>query len=182
MNQPGALDHLAALILLVVGGIGGGTLLLLGLQMAIGSKAWIGVGYAAVFGGIAAVALLVGMGPDVAGPITGTQAAIAILALLAVFANLAIGAFFGGGQLVTSWPHNEEVHFQPFERAASATSSFAWVFGIGGGAVAFLFAVGVYFGVTPEIKDLSKDMNMSNLSKHADTAPAPAPAPKPDSK
>lgn len=182
MNHPTGLDYIAAIILAIVGGVGGGTLLLLGLQMAIGSKAWIGVAYAAVVGGIVTVALLLGMGPDAAGPMTATNGAIGNLALLAVFANLAIGAFIGRGQLVTSWPHNEEVMFQPYERASSSTSTVAWACGIGGGVVALLFAVGIYFGVTPEIKDMTKDMNMSNLSKHADTTPPPAPAPKPDSK
>ena len=51
------------------------------------------------------------------------------------------------------------------------------------GAAVFLFAAGIYFGFTPESKDLTKDMNMSNISKKkaadkpAEAAPAPAPTP-----
>jgi hypothetical protein len=45
-----------------------------------------------------------------------------------------------------------------------------------------IFAVGVYFGVAPEHKDISKDMNMSNLTKKRPSAEpkAETPAPKAD--
>ena len=31
--------------------------------------------------------------------------------------------------------------------------------------VVFVLAIGIYLGVQPDIKDVSKDFNMSNLSK-----------------
>ena len=46
---------------------------------------------------------------------------------------------------------------------------------------ALFLMVGIYAGVEPEHKDMTKGMNMSNLSKKstksADPAPTPAPAP-----
>ncbi|HEY4178166.1 MAG TPA: hypothetical protein VGM90_15070 [Kofleriaceae bacterium] len=53
----------------------------------------------------------------------------------------------------------------------------AWtIAGIVSGFV-FLVMVGIYAGVTPIESDISKDMNMSNLTKKDSKAAAPAPAP-----
>ncbi|HSD88530.1 MAG TPA: hypothetical protein VLB44_13475 [Kofleriaceae bacterium] len=47
-------------------------------------------------------------------------------------------------------------------------------------AVAFLVvALGIYVGVEPEHKDLTKGMNMENLTKKSRKAESPAPAPTP---
>jgi hypothetical protein len=55
----------------------------------------------------------------------------------------------------------------------------ALMFGGIAGVIVFVFLVGIYAGVTPDTRDLGKDMNMSNLSKKGkDTAPAPAPEKK----
>ena len=55
----------------------------------------------------------------------------------------------------------------------------AWVFSIAGAALLTVVAVGIYVGVAPEKRDISKDMNMSNLTKRRAT-PLPTPAPKAD--
>jgi flagellar biosynthesis/type III secretory pathway M-ring protein FliF/YscJ len=80
----------------------------------------------------------------------------------------------------SSWPRDQEQQFVVFEqrqqeshRKASRAAIIA--------SVAFLvLALGVYAGVEPEHKDMTKGMNMENLtkkSKKVEPAPAPAPAP-----
>jgi hypothetical protein len=134
---------------------------------------------------------------------TGLDYVAAILALIILVASaltlfgmgilMAVGAIFSKRPLVTSWPSDQEHSFQSFEHRGSTASSQAWVLGLIG-AIAFgVFATGVYFGVAPDTRDISKDMNMSNLTKKrpapkaveappppkVETAPAEAPpAPK----
>lgn len=110
--------------------------------------------------------------------------AISLLVLLGMGAMMAIGAMFSNRPLVTSWPTEQEHAFAVFERRGSASSSQAWVFSIIGAAIVTFVATGIYFAIPPERKDMTKGMNMSNISKRAKpTAPAaiPAePAPKAD--
>jgi hypothetical protein len=121
-------------------------------------------------------------------------AAILVLIILVVSALtlfgmgilMAVGAMFSKRPLVTSWPADQEHSFQAFEHRGSMSSSQAWVLSLLGGIGLTVFACAVYFGVAPDKKDISKDMNMSNLTKKrpaappkAETAP-PAEAPKPD--
>jgi uncharacterized membrane protein len=101
---------------------------------------------------------------------------ISLLTLLGMGILMAINAIFSKRPLVTSWPQEQEHSFDTFERRSVAANSQAWVVSLIGAAVVTFVAVGVYFGVTPEKKDVTKDMNMSNLTKKA--APAPTPAPK----
>ena len=96
-------------------------------------------------------------------------------ALLGTGVLMAIGAVFSRRPLVTSWPADQEQRFTSFERRAAGASSLAWVLSLLGAALVMVIAVGIYFGVTPDKRDVAKDMNMSNLTKRR-----PAPAPRPD--
>lgn len=113
-----------------------------------------------------------------------------VLTLFGMGILMAIGAVFSNRPLVTSWPTDQEHSFAPFERRGSMSNSRAWAISLAGALFFTVFAVGVYFGVTPERKDMTKDMNMSNLTKkhgpatakpdQAKPDSAPAEAPKPD--
>src|SRR5689334_19827078 len=88
-----------------------------------------------------------------------------LLTLFGMGLLMAVGAVFSHRPLVTSWPNDQEHAFEVFERRGSASNSQAWAFSLAGAVVLLLFATGVYFGVSPEKKDIAKDMNMSNLTK-----------------
>lgn len=81
----------------------------------------------------------------------------------------------------SSWPREQEQAFVVYEQQQRESRKKAVMFGAIAGVVAFVFAVGIYAGVEPDKKDLSKDMNMSNLSKKGKEKPA-APVPAPDKK
>ena len=100
---------------------------------------------------------------------------VSLLTLFGMGILMAINAIFSSRPLVTSWPNDQEHSFDPFERRSTAANAQAWVISLIGAAVVMFVAVGVYIGVAPEKKDVTKDMNMSNLTKKR-----PAPAPKPD--
>ena len=97
---------------------------------------------------------------------------------------MAVGAIFSKRPLVTSWPSDQEHSFATFEHRGTMSSSQAWVLSIVGAVALTIFATGVYFGVAPDKRDMSKDMNMSNLTKKRPAPkvvePAHAEAPKPD--
>lgn len=77
----------------------------------------------------------------------------------------------------SSWPREQEQSFVVYEQQQAESQKKAFMLGGIIGAVFLVFAVGIYAGVTPEKKDLTKDMNMSNLSKKQKAdAPAAAPA------
>ena len=81
----------------------------------------------------------------------------------------------------SSWPREQEQSFVVYEQQQAESQKKAFMFG---GIIAGVFlvvAVGIYAGVAPEKKDLTKDMNMSNLSKKQ-KADAPAPAPEAEKK
>jgi hypothetical protein len=111
-------------------------------------------------------------------------AGASILTLLGMGAMMAINAVFSNRPLVTSWPVDQEHAFQPFERHTSASSSRAWLFGLLGAAIVTVAAVGIYFGVPPEHKDMTKGMNMSNLTKKSELPKKPEanPEAKPEAK
>ena len=78
----------------------------------------------------------------------------------------------------SSWPREQEQTFVPYEQQQTESTKKALIFGAMAGVLFFIFMVGVYAGVEPDHKDLSKDMNMSNLSKKGkDKVETPAPAP-----
>ena len=131
---------------------------------------------------------------------TGLDYVAAILGLIILVASaltlfgmgilMAVGAIFSKRPLVTSFPPDQEHSFQAFEQRSSTASSQAWVLGLIGAVALGVFATGVAFGVAPDRSDISKDMNMSNLTKKrpapkpveaappkVETAPAEAPAP-----
>jgi len=99
------------------------------------------------------------------------------LVLLGLAVMMIIGAIIPKRSEITSWPANQEASFMPFNQRTSASQGQAWLVSIIGGAVVFFIAVGIFFGVTPEMRDVGKTMNMSNLTKKARTE-APPPAPK----
>ena len=80
----------------------------------------------------------------------------------------------------SSWPREQEQSFVVYEQRASESSKKALSVGIAVALTWFVLLVGVYFGVQPDHKDMTKGMNMDNLSKRSKKeAPAAAPDPKP---
>lgn len=75
----------------------------------------------------------------------------------------------------SSWPPQQEQSFVVFEQHRNDAQRKAWTIGIVVSAVFFVLLVGISLAVPPHKVDLSKDMNMSNLTKKS--APA-APATK----
>ena len=102
-------------------------------------------------------------------------AVVSLLTLLGMGGLMAAGAVFSRRPLVTSWANEQEHAFTPFEERGASANSAAWTASLIGAGIVSLIALGVYFGVKPEQKDLGKDMNMSNLTKKQAVA-----APKPD--
>jgi hypothetical protein len=98
-----------------------------------------------------------------------------VLSVLAVM--MMIGAIIPKRSEITSWPPQQEASFTPFNNRSVSSQGQAWMFSLIGGIAFFILIVGVYFGVSPEVRDVGKTMNMSNLTKRS---AAPAPAPKPD--
>src|ERR1043165_5412767 len=88
-----------------------------------------------------------------------------LLTLFGMGILMAINAIFSSRPLVTSWPIDQEHSFDPYERRSVASNSRAWVVSLIGAGIIMFVATGIYFGVTPEKKDVTKDMNMSNLTK-----------------
>jgi hypothetical protein len=106
---------------------------------------------------------------------------VAFLALGGLAVVMTMGAFMPSKQPITSWPMEQEQTFYGFDQRNAQSQSRAWTFAIASGVTAFVLAFGIYKGVTPDIKDITKDMNMSNLTKKSKVAPAvkkEAPAPK----
>jgi hypothetical protein len=74
----------------------------------------------------------------------------------------------------SSWPREQEATFVVYENRYVESQRKAWIIAIISAAFVLVMAVGIYAGVEPDNRDLSKGMNMSNLSKKK-AAPAPAP-------
>ena len=70
----------------------------------------------------------------------------------------------------SSWPREQEQTFVVYEQRIAESQKKAWTFAGIIGAIVFASMVGVYAGVAPDTHDISKDMNMSNLSKPSDAA------------
>ena len=80
----------------------------------------------------------------------------------------------------SSWPREQEQTFVVYEQYGQETQRKAYMGGLIAGIAFLVLALGVYAGVEPEHKDMTKGMNMENLSnkrKSASSAPAPTPAP-----
>ena len=105
---------------------------------------------------------------------------VAGLTLLFIAGQLLLGLFTSNRVQITSWPLQQEQAFRPFEERIAKAGSKSLVIGICASAAFLVLALGIVFGVEPEIRDIGKTMNMSNLTKKATTpAPAPEPAPAP---
>ena len=70
----------------------------------------------------------------------------------------------------SSWPREQEQSFVVYEQRNAESQKKAWMLGGIISAVVFVLAVGIYAGVEPNKHDISKDMNMSNLTKKGDAA------------
>lgn len=103
---------------------------------------------------------------------------VSFLALGAIAVVMTIASFSPNKSPVTSWPMELEQTFAGYEHRNAASQSRAWVFSVIAGVVAFVFAIGVYKGVEPDMQDLSKDMNMSNITKKSSTAEPEAAKPE----
>lgn len=79
----------------------------------------------------------------------------------------------------SSWPRDQEQSFVVYEQRSNESSRKAITLaGIFAG-VWLVLLVGIYFGVAPVHKDMTKGMNMDNLTKKSKKAAAVEPAPKP---
>ena len=81
----------------------------------------------------------------------------------------------------SSWPREQEQSFVVFEQRSNESQKKAIVFGVIAALGVLFLMLGIYAGVEPDKKDVTKDMNMSNLTKKAkksSSEEAPAPAPK----
>jgi hypothetical protein len=82
----------------------------------------------------------------------------------------------------SSWPRDQEQSFVVYEERANDSQRKAFTLGIVVALAAFVIAVGIYAGVEPDKKDVTKGMNMSNLTKSTkkveSEAAAPTPAPQ----
>lgn len=104
---------------------------------------------------------------------------VSVLVLFVLGVMMIIGAVIPKRSVITSWPMQQEQAFTPFDDRNQGSSAKAWTFSIITGFSVFILAVGIYLGVKPDIKDIGKSMNMSNLTKKSKAeAPAPKPEPK----
>jgi hypothetical protein len=74
----------------------------------------------------------------------------------------------------SSWSREQEATFVVYEQRNSAAQKTAWTAAIAAGIFFFIAAVGIYAGVEPDKRDITKGMDMSNLTKKK-TPAAPAP-------
>jgi hypothetical protein len=79
----------------------------------------------------------------------------------------------------SSWPRDQEQTFVVYEQYGQESSRKAFMGGIIAGIAFLVLALGVYAGVEPDHKDMTKGMNMDNLTKKSKRSEAPAPAPAP---
>lgn len=79
----------------------------------------------------------------------------------------------------SSWPRDQEQTFVVYEQYGQESQRKAYMGGLIAGIAFLVLALGVYAGVEPEHKDMTKGMNMENLSNKRKSASAPAPTPAP---
>ncbi|HWO18534.1 MAG TPA: hypothetical protein VNO30_07145 [Kofleriaceae bacterium] len=102
---------------------------------------------------------------------------VALLSIGGILVTSSMAAFAGRKSPVSSWPMHEEQLFAVYDQRINAAQSRAWAVGVAAGVSFFLFAIGVYKGIEPDRRDISKDMNMDNLTKKK-SSDAPKAAPK----
>jgi hypothetical protein len=84
----------------------------------------------------------------------------------------------------SSWPRDQEQTFVVYEQRTQETAKKAFMVGLISGLAVLVVAVGIAKGVEPDKRDMTKGMNMDNLTKksrkssQAPAEPAPTPAPK----
>ena len=79
----------------------------------------------------------------------------------------------------SSWPRDQEQTFVVYEQRTSESSKKAMTIGVVSGIAFFVIMFGIYAGVAPDKRDLTKGMQMENLTKKTKKASAEAPAPTP---
>ena len=85
----------------------------------------------------------------------------------------------------SSWPRDQEQTFVVYEQRAAESQKKAFMGGLVAGIAFLVLALGIYAGVEPDKRDMTKGMNMDNLTKKAkkspsaEAAPTPAPAAAP---
>jgi hypothetical protein len=115
-----------------------------------------------------------------AGVLVAIILVVSALTLLGMGIMMAGGAMFSNRPLVTSMPDLQQAQFQSFEQRNTASGRRAWAISIASALGLFAVIVGIFFGVEPERKNMTKDMNMSNLTtKNAPAAKAATPTPDP---
>jgi len=79
----------------------------------------------------------------------------------------------------SSWPREQEQSFVVYEQQTAESGKKAMSLGIISGIAFFVIMIGIYAGVAPDSRDMTKGMNMSNLTKKTAKKEAPAPTPTP---
>jgi hypothetical protein len=77
----------------------------------------------------------------------------------------------------SSWPPHQEATFQVYEQVRDERQRRAWVIGGIAAGTFFVVLMAIYLAITPHKVDLTKDMNMSNITKKAAAPAAPTEAP-----
>ena len=83
----------------------------------------------------------------------------------------------------SSWNREQEQTFVVYEQRAAESQKKGFMAGTVAGIVFLVVMVGIYAGVEPDRRDITKGMNMDNLTKkskkkaEAPEVPAPTPAP-----
>ncbi len=65
----------------------------------------------------------------------------------------------------SSWSREQEATFVVYEQRNSESQKKAWTIAIATAAIFFVAALGIYAGVEPDHRDVTKGMDMSNLTK-----------------
>jgi hypothetical protein len=73
----------------------------------------------------------------------------------------------------SSWNREQEATFVVYEQQSAESQKKAWTVSIAAGIFFFVVVVGIYAGVEPDHKDITKGMNMSNLTKKSTPAAEP---------
>ncbi len=73
----------------------------------------------------------------------------------------------------SSWNREQEQTFVVYEQRSSESQKTAWIIALISAGFVLVATVGIYAGVEPDRKDMTKGMNMSNLTKKGEKAPAP---------
>ena len=75
----------------------------------------------------------------------------------------------------TSLPPEQEAQFAIYERVQEERLKTGLTAAIVASAIFAVFALGIYFGVTPEEDKIGQDMDINQLKKKSKDQPAPTP-------